>query len=100
MSLHEEKPLNPEDARPESDNRNPSVGPEPVSGEAPQPWPVESYGQAAPIDTAPYPPVKMIPEDLQISWSWAHFLVFLLFTLISLLVVPSSFMLYYAPHQK
>jgi membrane protease YdiL (CAAX protease family) len=100
MSLHEEKPLNPEDANPELDNQNPSLGPDPVSGGPPQPWPGESYGQVAPIDTALYPPVKEIPEDLQISWSWVHFLVFILFTIISLLVVPSSFMLYYAPHQK
>jgi membrane protease YdiL (CAAX protease family) len=44
--------------------------------------------------------VKVIPEDLQISWSWVHFLVFLAFTVICLVVVPSSFMLYYAPHTK
>ncbi len=100
MNLHEEKPLAPEDPKPESENQSPSVEPGPVSGEPPQPWPGERYGQGAPIDAVPHPPAKVVPEDLQISWSWVHFLVFLLFTLISLLVVPSSFMLYYAPHQK
>jgi membrane protease YdiL (CAAX protease family) len=100
MSLNEEKPLNPEDAKPESESQSSPVGSEQTPTEPPLSWQGESYGQAAPIDTAPYPPVKVIPEDLQISWSWVHFLVFLAFTLVSLLVVPSSFMLYYAPHQK
>ena len=100
MSLNEEKPLNPEDAKPDSESQSSPVGSEQTPTEPPLSWQGESYGQAAPIDTAPYPPVKVIPEDLQISWSWVHFLVFLAFTLVSLLVVPSSFMLYYAPHQK
>jgi len=100
MSFNDEKPLVPEDPRPEAENQNPSVGPELVPGEPPPSLPGESYGQATAIEIAPHPPIETIPEDLQISWSWVHFLVFLLFTLISLLVVPSSFMLYYAPHEK
>ncbi len=100
MSLHEEKPLNPEEARPESKNQTPAAQPEPLSGELSQPWSDGSLEQAAPIEVVPIPAAKVIPEDLQISWSWPHFLVFLVFTLISLVVVPSSFMLYYAPHQK
>jgi membrane protease YdiL (CAAX protease family) len=100
MSLQEDKPLNPEDTNPESNNQNPSAGPEPVSGKSPQPWAGESYGQAAPTDTGLYPPVKAIPEDLQITWSWVHFLAFFLFTISCLVVVPWCFMLYYAPHQK
>lgn len=100
MNLHDEKPLNPEGGQPDLENQSPSVGPASVPGEPPQPWVGESHSQPAPADPALYPPVRAIPEDLQISWSWVHFLVFLLFTLISLLVVPSSFVLYYAPHQK
>lgn len=100
MNLHDEKTMNPEDAQPDSEKQSPSVGPAPVPGETPQPWVGDSYHQTAPADSALYPPVRAIPEDLRISWSWVHFLVFLLFTLISLLVVPSSFVLYYAPHQK
>ncbi len=100
MSLHEEKPLIPEDAKPESQNQNLSGGADPAGGETPNPWIGENQGPATTIEAATYPPVQAIPEDLQIGWSWIHFLVFLLFTLINLLVVPSSFMLYYAPHQK
>jgi len=100
MSLHEEKPLTPGDASPESQNQNLSGGADPAGGETPNPWIGENQGPATTIEAATYPPVQAIPEDLQIGWSWIHFLVFLLFTLINLLVVPSSFMLYYAPHQK
>ena len=36
---------------------------------------------ALPASPAPPPsPVAIIPEDLRISWSWAHFLLFLLFS--------------------
>jgi len=100
MSLHEEKPLNPEEAKPKSNNQTPAVEAEPITTELPQPWSGEGFPQAAPSEVVPIQPAKVVPEDLRISWSWPHFLVFLVFTLISLLVVPLSFMLYYAPHQK
>jgi len=44
--------------------------------------------------------VRAYPEDLRISWSWVHFLVFLVFTLASLLAVQTSFIALYAPHRK
>lgn len=40
------------------------------------------------------------PPDLQITWSWVHGLVFGLFILITLTVVPVVLLLRYAPHQK
>ncbi len=43
---------------------------------------------------------RVYPPDLQISWSWLHLIVFLFFTLISLLTVQTSFLTAYAPHQK
>jgi membrane protease YdiL (CAAX protease family) len=36
-----------------------------------------SYAAMAPAQV--FPPAETLPEDLRISWSWAHFLVFLLF---------------------
>jgi membrane protease YdiL (CAAX protease family) len=41
-----------------------------------------------------------IPEDLQVPWSWLHFIIFLFFGFISLLVVQAAFAIYYFPHQR
>jgi membrane protease YdiL (CAAX protease family) len=41
-----------------------------------------------------------LPEDLRISWSWVHFIVFLSFGFISLIVVQAGFAIYYLPHQR
>jgi membrane protease YdiL (CAAX protease family) len=38
-----------------------------------------------------------LPEDLRISWSWVHLIVFLFFGFVSLLVVQTSLLLYYSP---
>lgn len=40
---------------------------------------------------------RVLPEDLRISWSWAHLIVFLFFGGISLFAIQASFMVYYAP---
>lgn len=40
------------------------------------------------------------PADLQISWSWAHFIVFVVFGFVSLVLVQGIMALRYAPHQK
>jgi membrane protease YdiL (CAAX protease family) len=100
MSWDDEKPLIPENGKPEAQEPGATAGPAPVAGESLPAWPGESDRQGIPVAAPLHPLVKVIPEDLQISWSWVHFLVFLAFTVICLVVVPSSFMLYYAPHQK
>jgi membrane protease YdiL (CAAX protease family) len=38
-----------------------------------------------------------VPEDLQISWSWVHLVLFLFFGFASLFIVQGGFLLYYAP---
>jgi uncharacterized protein len=49
---------------------------------------------------APLPAPRVYPPDLQISWSWHHLIVFLVFILVSLLCVQTFFSALYAPHQK
>jgi len=44
----------------------------------------------------PSPP--QLPEDLQISWSWPHFIVFIIFGLVSLVLVQGILGVYYLPH--
>jgi membrane protease YdiL (CAAX protease family) len=38
-----------------------------------------------------------LPEDLRISWSWLHFILFALFGFFSLILIQAAFALYYAP---
>jgi membrane protease YdiL (CAAX protease family) len=59
------------------------LGGDPISLAASVPAAVPSYS----------PP---LPEDLRISWSWPHFVVFLFFGLVSFFIVQISFMVYYA----
>jgi membrane protease YdiL (CAAX protease family) len=45
-------------------------------------------------------PARTYPEDLQISWSWAHLIVFLLYSFISLVLIQGGLAVYYAPKQR
>jgi membrane protease YdiL (CAAX protease family) len=54
---------------------------------------------AASVSSVAYRPRPILPEDLRISWSWAHFAVFIFFTLASFFMVQTGLALYYAPHQ-
>ena len=52
---------------------------------------------ASPSPTSqPSPP--QLPADLQITWSWAHFIVFVIFGLVSLILVQGILAVYYLPH--
>lgn len=64
----------------------------------PAPLPGEPSGSASPV-VVPYAQRPEIPDDLRISWSWVHLLCFVVFALVSLLVVQSGFAIYYAPHK-
>jgi membrane protease YdiL (CAAX protease family) len=52
------------------------------------------------IATLPYSPAKTYPEDLQISWSWAHFIVFVAYGFISLVLIQGVLATVYAPHRR
>src|SRR5229473_2081518 len=47
-------------------------------------------------DNAYRPPDPHLPEDLRISWSWPHLVVFLFFGFASLLTVQFGFVLYFS----
>jgi membrane protease YdiL (CAAX protease family) len=57
-----------------------------------------SYAASAPASS--YTPRPALPEDLRISWSWPHFVVFIFYALASFLVVQTGLILYYAPHRS
>jgi membrane protease YdiL (CAAX protease family) len=52
---------------------------------------------------AGHPPVRKsqrnLPEDIRVSWSWVHFIVFVFFAIASFAVVQTALAIYYAPHR-
>jgi membrane protease YdiL (CAAX protease family) len=100
MSFPEQDPLAPKESEPHADEPTVASEPEPLRGESSQPWLNEMYEQAAAAEGAPRPPQKKYPEDLQISWSWAHFIVFGIFGFSSLVVIQGMLAVIYAPHRR
>ena len=47
----------------------------------------------------PYSERLEVPEDLRISWSWVHLLCFVVFAIVSLIVVQTGFAIHYAPQK-
>lgn len=56
-----------------------------------------SLAAASPQPAPSYSAKPSLPEDLRISWSWPHFILFLFFGFASLIVVQGGFAIYYAP---
>jgi membrane protease YdiL (CAAX protease family) len=54
-----------------------------------------SLAATSPAEPPRYKPP--VPEDLRISWSWVHLVLFLFFAFASLFIVQGGFLLYYAP---
>ena len=44
-------------------------------------------------------PKRLLPEDLRVSWSWPHLIVFIFFSFASLLVVQLAFVFYVSANQ-
>ena len=100
MSLHDEKPPLPGEPAQERENPNsPTVSGMP-SGEQLPSWGVAGTDPAAATEVAPYPPAKTYPEDLQISWSWAHLILFLVFSFGSLVIIQGVLAVIYMPRQR
>jgi membrane protease YdiL (CAAX protease family) len=61
----------------------------------------EIGGPAVILDAATAPSAIVVrapvPEDLLISWSWAHFIIFVIFAFISLIVIQTALAAHYAP---
>jgi membrane protease YdiL (CAAX protease family) len=53
-----------------------------------------------PIRPIPFWQRPDIPEDLRITWSWVHFLCFIGFSVMSLIIVQTALMIHYSPHQE
>ena len=53
---------------------------------------------AAPYPTQVLPLSPQYPQDLQITWSWPHLILFVLFGLVSLVMVQGILAVFYLPH--
>ncbi len=92
MNPFEETPP-PQDQQPDSEEANTRHEPS-----SPPIVPLEAIPRFA-SDPVALPP-RVYPPDLQISWSWHHLIVFLVFIFITLLGTQAIFLAAYAPHQK
>jgi membrane protease YdiL (CAAX protease family) len=82
MTLFDDNPLEPPEpclpSGSSADQSSPSPSTSPLASD-----PVPTYVELGPA----YPPALSLPEDLRISWSWTHLVVFLVFGFASLLIV-------------
>jgi membrane protease YdiL (CAAX protease family) len=83
----------------------PPTSPEPnsESGEPPRSEPApqisgELVPSGTPLAAHPYADSRY-PADLQITWSWPHLVVLILFAIISITVIQGVMMAIYVPHQ-
>jgi membrane protease YdiL (CAAX protease family) len=73
--------------------------PQPLSTSAEPPLtgdPISLAGTVPPA-VASYSLKPSLPEDLRISWSWLHLVLFLFFGFFSLILIQGGFAIYYAP---
>lgn len=93
MNPYDETPPLPPDAE-----RTPEKEP---GSEEPSGVPAPAFSEAS-LQAEPqihFPVAKTYPPDLQITWSWPHFLIFLVFGFISLVVVQGLMAAYLAPRR-
>ncbi len=94
MSLFDDNPLNPPDpnldSRPSAESSAAAFPAEPLSA----PLSGDAFLAASPDANS------FFPEDLRISWSWLHLILFSVFGLISLIIVQLSFAVYYLPPSR
>jgi membrane protease YdiL (CAAX protease family) len=93
LSLFDDYPPVPPEATPDSSSVTAHAEPSPQNWAAPA-------SADAPIPTAGTSFYDWrYPADLQISWSWPHFILFILFAAISLTIIQGVLMVFYAPRQ-
>jgi len=94
--------MNPFDETPPANDPNPENEPRPTNGESAAheitiaASSLAEAGEATP-QVPPPSPRPAYPEDLQITWSWPHFIIFVLFGLASLIVIQTLLAAHYAP---
>ena len=101
------KPARPEEMRgPIDPSINVTGEAQPLKESAPEYPPIADTQQSLPLagDTLAgdpmagavpgFKPKRVLPEDLRVSWSWPHLIVFIFFAFASLIVVQLAFVFY------
>jgi len=86
----------PREPSPNSENPSPQQELTPTPLPSPESAPGLATEQAAP----PLPAPPAYPEDLKITWSWPHFILFVFFGFVSLVAVQGFMAMHYAPHKR
>jgi len=94
MNPYDETPRIPPESEPVPENESPTKDPSGVPPESP----MFSEVPGPEFMPVPVPPAKTYPLDLQITWSWPHLAVFLVFGVISLVMVQAVLAAFLAPH--
>jgi membrane protease YdiL (CAAX protease family) len=89
---HEQEPSSPSPAAPDLD----AFAPPASHSELPLAGDPISLAATSPVPRAPLPYQTLVPDDLRISWSWLHLLLFAFFTFVSFIIVQVTFGIYYA----
>ncbi len=103
MTLFDDNPSLPPDEHPASPSRvqpdHDADAPQPPASFAEPPLPGDPISLAAtfPQPAPSYSAKPSLPEDLRISWSWPHLILFLFFGFFSLFLIQGGFLIYYAP---
>lgn len=72
----------------------------PVSGESIAPLSGGTWSNYSQVPVAPTLPKRQFPPDLNITWSWPHLILFLLYGFFSLVVIQGVLLAVYGPHTK
>jgi len=98
MNPFDENSSQPPDSAPGPEDRLPTS-----DSTAPAAEPLADH-PSGPTVSSPFlllPPERSYPEDLQISWSWPHFISLLFFGFVSLVLIQTSLAVHYLPaHHK
>jgi membrane protease YdiL (CAAX protease family) len=88
MTFFDDNSYRPPDPQPPADQPSAAEPAAPLAG--------DPITYAAVTPTAAYRPRRSLPEDLRISWSWPHLVMFLFFGFASLMTVQLGFMFYFS----
>jgi len=94
MSLFDDNPPGPRGEPGESEDRRAEVS-ESRSAEAFSPLAGDPISYVAIHPEAAHPPASNLPEDLRITWSWPHLLVFVVYALVSQFAIGIAVLAYY-----
>jgi membrane protease YdiL (CAAX protease family) len=99
MTLFDDNPLNPPEQKPGTPlSDNPSEASPSAEPFVPfLPGDPISYVAVNPV--AAHPPKSRLPEDLRITWSWVHLLVFIIFVIGTQFAVATVVIGYYSVHR-